>query len=167
MAGIFSRDNRKKVPVAAITATTDSNNYLRALIPQYAPSESIFAIPGSVYTPSKPDENKSSLNEIIKKGENYWAYVRGLKDTSNPTYPLLADGFSSTVGTYAAADTAQGGQWKGKKAIVIRVDQSGTIENANASFQIFGQTGTGTAANIFVPTASWLTGTTVLNPLLP
>ncbi|MFN2509045.1 MAG: hypothetical protein ABR589_09765, partial [Chthoniobacterales bacterium] len=77
------------------------------------------------------------------------AYVPKLTDTANPNFPLVADGFSATAGTYAASQSAKGGLWKGKKAIVVRADQSGNVENLDASFKVLDRIGGTTKEDIF------------------
>ena len=134
---------------------TNANAAFRALIPDYVPGEKIFYVPKSGWTPAAPDENISTHAEKLKGGENHWAYVPKLTDTSNPSFPLIADGFSTTVGVYSNVEAAKGAVWKGKKAIVVRNDQSAALENVRSSdFKVFGRTGQSNTADIFA-TASW------------
>jgi len=130
---VGSRDPNGTTPLAA----GDANVFLGALVPTYVPDESIFFVNGSRWSTTRPD-----FDEVLDAGENHWAYVEGSRDTSNPRLPLLADGFSSTVGTYTDDDSLPGGLWKGRKAIVIRVDQSGTIENLSPDFTVLERRGT-------------------------
>ena len=53
--------------------------------------------------------------------------MSGLTDTTNPAFPLLADGFSTTVPVYDANKANKGGIWAANKAIVIFCDASGQI----------------------------------------
>ena len=111
---------------AASTSDT-SNSVLSILIPDYLPDKSIFAIPKSAYCKNagsgKGDQKK------LNAGENEWAYVLGLSDTSNSRFPLLGSGFVPGSTKYTDIETKPGGVWKGKKAVVVRVDISGTVEN--------------------------------------
>jgi prepilin-type N-terminal cleavage/methylation domain-containing protein len=153
----------------------DSNSILQTLIPDYTPDKSIFAIPKSAYC--KGVGRGSSQPDKLASGENEWAYVKGLSDTSNARFPLLANGFAPGSTHYVADESEPGGVWKAKKAIVIRVDTSGTVETLRKL---------GTGANVkgtvkrseddpqknaFEPDAGanppWLTGTDVkvLNPV--
>ena len=73
---------------------------------------------------------------VLAPGENTFAYVSGLSDTSNSNYPIVADGFSSPGGQVGNPHTAPqratyGAVWKGKKAIVVRCDGSVSLENIN------------------------------------
>ena len=143
-----------------------SNPSFAALVPTYIPQEKVFYLAKSAWTPLPPDEVFSDSQDTLKAGENNFAYVNNLTDTSNPSYPLVADGFTSTaVGVYTNDQTAKGGVWKGLKAIVIRCDTSGNVEKCNTDFKVFGPTGTGTDADIFQSTATWLSSLQVpLNP---
>jgi prepilin-type N-terminal cleavage/methylation domain-containing protein len=147
-------------------AATASNTLFALLIPQYIPTEKIFYLAKSAWTPAPPDEVISPDAEKLKNGENNFAYVTNLTDTSNPSFPLVADGFTSgTVGLYSSDETAQGGVWKGKKAIVIRTDISGNVETCTTDFRVFGPTGTGTNADIFATGTTWLGATQLpINP---
>lgn len=156
------------------TGGNDSNSILQTLIPDYLPEKSVFAIPKSAYC--KGVGRSSATPDKLGAGENEWAYVVGLSDTSNARFPLLADGFAPGSTHYIVDDSQPGGVWKGKKAVVVRVDISGTVETCY-------RTGTGAGAkytvkrseddprkNAFEPDAGanppWLTGSDVkvLNP---
>lgn len=161
---LFAGDNDGKFPVAAANA----NTAFAQLIPTYVTTEKVFYLAKSPWTPAPPDEVATSSTTTLASGENNFAYVNNLTDTSNPNFPLIADGFSSsTVGTYATDETAKGGVWKGKKAIVIRADLSGNVEKCTSDFRVFGKTGSGSAdADIFATGTTWLSGTqTPVNPL--
>jgi len=160
---LFAGDNNGLFPVA----TTDANDAFAQLIPTYVTTEKVFYLAKSPWTPTPPDEVTSDATNTLKVGENNFAYVNNLTDTSNPNYPLIADGFSAaTLGAYTTDETAKGGVWKGKKAIVIRADLSGNVEKCNSDFRVFGKTGSGSAdADIFATGTTWLSATQVpFNP---
>lgn len=160
---LYATDNDGKFPVAGANA----NTAFAQLVPQYVSTEKVFYLAKSAWTPNPPDEVSSSAAETLKSGENHFAYVNNLSDTSNPNYPLLADGFvTGTPGLYSTDETAQGGVWKGKKAIVIRADVSGNVEKCNSAYRVFGKTGATSAdADIFVSSANWLSSSQVpINP---
>lgn len=112
----------------------DSNSVLKTLIPDYIQDETIFWNPKSAgYCAKNPPDNKigattgaGSGGVALDAGENGWGYVAGLNDTSNSRWPLIADG--APAGVYDTNENNPGGVWKGKKAILIRVDISGTVE---------------------------------------
>ena len=109
-----------------------SNEAFQALVPLYVPTESIFWLAQDKYfcnAAKAPDEAYNTDANRLGSGENHWAYVLNLSDTSDPSFPLIADGMSSeTFHTYVDGEFQAGGVWKGRKAIVIRADTSGTIE---------------------------------------
>ncbi len=151
-------------------AITTSNQALKQLIPQYVATEKIFAVKKSAWTPNNPDENIGTTPDDTKRlavGENHFAYVTELNDTSNGSFPLVADGFSATVGTYSIQPTQKGGVWEGKKAIVIRVDQSGKVETVRSTdFKVIGPVGETVNNDIFATYTSWLSATQLpVNPL--
>jgi prepilin-type N-terminal cleavage/methylation domain-containing protein len=161
------------------TAVSSSNDAFCQLFPNYIKSEAIFWLSKSKWcSTGSPDEAQDSTltvpsSETLKSGENEWAYVVGLNETSNPAVPLLADGFitgGETSHRYSKDQTVQGGVWKGVNAIVIRADSSGTVEKVNADLTIHGPNGSsgGTQGDIFTTANSsngWLgTANTVVNP---
>lgn len=178
----FAIDNNGAYPAkppaadysAAAGVPSTSNDAFWWLFPNYLQSETIFAISGSAYTPGTPDNRldaagASTRNDTLKKGENSFAYVSGLTDTSNPTFPLIADGFAAgSPGTYTANKAQPGGVWAGKKAVVVFCDASGQIMKVDTtSHKILRPTGSSTP-DLFTGTSdgSWIDGTAnpVLNP---
>ncbi len=159
---LFAGDNDGKFPFGT---ATNANAFFAALIPQYIPTEKIFYLAKSAWTPNLPDEIITPDTAKLAVGENNFAYVTNLTDTSNPNFPVIADGFSTTVGVYTSDEVALGGVWKGKKAIVIRTDISGNVEKCTSDFHVFGKTGAATDADIFASSVTWLGSTQVpVNP---
>ena len=117
------------------TGTTTSNQAYRQLFPEYLTQEDPFYVRGSAWHDAAPDrkpDNKigppPGFPEALERGENHWAYISGLKTTSDSKYPLLADGFvEGQPGTYTNKRSKKGGRWAGKKAIVIHVDGSAVL----------------------------------------
>ena len=125
----FTLDANNKMTT---TEVSDSNAAFTQLFDAgYVQTEQIFFCPKSAFTKQPPDE-KMGAGQTLTTGENHFAYVKNLTTTSNATYPLIADGFASdTQHTYTNKETEKGGVWKGKKAIVLRCDNSGSIETLN------------------------------------
>jgi prepilin-type N-terminal cleavage/methylation domain-containing protein len=156
---------------AAGTPAT-SNDTFWWLFPNYLQSEQIFATNGSAYTPGNPDNKldpagSGTRTDTLKAGENSFAYVSGLTDTSNPTFPLIADGFAAGGTTYATNKAVKGGVWSGKKAVVVFCDSSGQILPVNATTHQLQRTdSTGAKVNMFTGAADWFDAAAnpVLNP---
>lgn len=160
---------------------SDSNAAFAQLCPDYLATEDIFWLTKSKWCNVTPPDNKmdpagtDTPVETLKGGENEWAYVLGLSDTSNPAYPVIADGFvdgGASSHKYSVAETDKGGVWKGKNAIVVRGDTSGAVVKVDrTSLTIQGPNG-GTKDGDIFDTANaangWL-GTTniVVNPKAP
>jgi prepilin-type N-terminal cleavage/methylation domain-containing protein len=187
----FASDNNgsypSKVPAADYNASTTqdlaagsfSNDAFWWLFPNYLQSEDIFVVSGSRWTPSNPDNvidrpdasgaQPAARNNTLRGGENNYAYVSGLSDTANPAFPLIADGFSTTITQYSVDKSTPGGVWAAKKAIVIFCDASGQIMKVNSTTRGVDRPGH-TGINLFSPSADptdpWLsaTGNPVLNP---
>lgn len=101
---------------------SNSNEVFRNLFPQYIDTERVFAVAGSAWG-GRADGRIDDENEILEPGENHWAYIAGLTDTSRSDWPLLVDG-SNGEGGYGSVKTEKGGLWEGGKAIVVRVGGS-------------------------------------------
>lgn len=172
-------------PVERRGEPQDANRVLQTLIPDYLPDKGVFSIPKSAYCKKRAATGSGELAQTrLDAGDNEWAYVAGLSDTSNSRFPLLADGFapgSTQNPSYVADENAPGGVWKGKKAVVIRVDISGNVEStyrqgtagsATAKYTVK-RTDDNPRQNAFTkdPGANppWLSGPDiqVLNPLSP
>ncbi|MEI6351196.1 MAG: type II secretion system protein [Verrucomicrobiota bacterium] len=157
------QDTATGTPSDAATA----NEAYANLIPNYIPNEKPFWIPKSPYCDRKPPGDQIGGGTVLTKGKNNYAYVNKLSDSSNPSIPVIADGFASGT-AYTADPTKPGGLWKGKVAVVVRVDGSAKVERCNASFTVPG-TGTTdifkTATTTGVNDLPWLsTANTVLLP---
>ena len=119
--------------VTFLGAGSFSNDAFRWLLPQYVNSEDIFIVGGSAWNPAGADNNldasygTTGVPGTLAPGECGYAYVSALNDTSNPQFPLLADGFSATIPNYVADRTLPGGVWGGNRAVIIFVDGSGRV----------------------------------------
>jgi prepilin-type N-terminal cleavage/methylation domain-containing protein len=156
---------------------SDSNTAFAQLFPTYLQSEKIFQVPGSQFSLNPPDNiydnpapQDSNYTNTLKAGENGWAYVLQLTDTSNPSWPMIADGFSSAAAhTYTTDPSLKGGVWNGQKAVVICADSSGQVLTVDStSYFVKGPNGSGVQGDIFTTSNSsngWLgTGNAVVNP---
>jgi hypothetical protein len=128
------------------------------LVPTYIPTEKIFYLAKSAWSPNVPDENTTAAADRVEARTNNFAYMFGLSDTDNPSYPLLFDSPTTATTTYPTNPATPGGVWKGKKAIVIHTDTSGTVENTTTvtatTYNIMGRTGQTGLADILVPVAT-------------
>ena len=171
-------------PAATTLATgAFSNDALWWLFPNggepgYLQNEQIFAVTGSAYSRTTPDNrldasSASTRTDTLRAGENSYAYVSGLTDTSDSTYPLLADGFVPGSVTYTANKSSPGGVWAAKKAIVVFCDSSGQImkvDPTTSTVQRTSRASGGGKVNMFADAGdNWIGTTTnpVLNPQPP
>ena len=155
----------------------DSNAVLGTLVPDYLPDKNIFVIAKSKYCLKAGTTTSGGTTNPLGTGENHWAYVSGLNDTSNSRWPLIADGFDGPTSIkYTKDENLVGGLWKGKKAIVVRCDGSGTVENLHSTGLHVKRSESEPTKNAFegdttAPTdgtVAWFskTGNPVLNPKL-
>jgi prepilin-type N-terminal cleavage/methylation domain-containing protein len=180
----FAADNNGAFPskapgadyaaAADLAATSKSNDAFWWLFPNYLQSEDIFVVSGSKWTPANPDNKidaagSAARTDSLKAGENSYAYVTGLTDTSNAAFPLIADGFTSTIPKYDTSKSNKGGVWAAKKAIVAFSDASGqimkvdditnlTVKRPGHSYSIF-DNGSSTSSDPWLTTSNL-----VLNP---
>jgi prepilin-type N-terminal cleavage/methylation domain-containing protein len=122
-----------------LDSSSKSNDAFWWLFPNYVTSEDIFSVGGSAWSPNPPNNilDASTLTtrtDTLAPGECGYEYITGLNDTSNPQFPLIMDA-GTALGeasvTYTNVQTDPGGLWKGKKAIVIFVDGSGSVTTVN------------------------------------
>lgn len=134
---LFASDNDGNYPRLGIPALMgrnpeDSNAAFACLFPTYTQCETIFANKLSAYQTTTPDNvidvpYTGTPRETLQPGENVYSYVMGLTDADDPKTPLIADGTDGT-GHYRRTPAMRGGVWKGEKAVVIRLDDSGAVE---------------------------------------
>ena len=131
-------DAEAKTP-ATVSDLPNSNAVLATLMPNYCADESVFGISTSKWLKSGRPDGDVSPDKILEAGENRWAYVAGLLDTSNSRWPLVAYAFAQSSGnlgangnpSYTNDEKLTGGLWKGRKAIVARCDGSANIETTH------------------------------------
>jgi prepilin-type N-terminal cleavage/methylation domain-containing protein len=113
----YSQDHEGAYPGAE---SKTSNEAFRELFPNYMQVEANFAVATSPV--GKKVDNKIEPEErALERGENHWAYIAGLSDTTHPLWPLIVDHTDGTGG-YTTRETEPGGTWQGFKGIVIRCD---------------------------------------------
>jgi len=110
-------------------AENNSNEAFRQLMPNYIDNEKPFYVGASAWHQAakggKPDEdigNAPEYQQALERGENHWAYISGLNNTSTSSIPIIADGFTDTPGVYTNIPNQKGGRWKGTKAIMVYLD---------------------------------------------
>ena len=105
----------------------NANDAFRSLVPYYIDSEKIFALKRSGWG-KEADGRQEEASDILEPGENHYAYVAGLSDTSQSSWPLVVDGTNGS-GLYVTQAGEKGGAWEGRKAIVAHV--GGHVETAS------------------------------------
>lgn len=177
---LYAADNNGNYPSYTLsngrpttTPISDSNAAFAQLFPVYVQDEEIFWLSKSGFcNAAPPDEvtdpaGTDAPQETLKVGENGWAYVLALDDTSSPALPLITTGFSDAQShTYTADPTQPGGLWNGHTAIVVREDNSATPLPVNQSdMTVHGPRGSAGVGDIFASADQWLGATnTVVNP---
>lgn len=117
----------------------NANEAFGQLLPDYLATEQCFFLAKSAFTRIQPDERFSSDAEKLVQGENAYAYVLNLSDTSPATWPLIAEGFNSESShTYSKMENEKGGVWRGTHAVVVRADGSGAVEKLSRSLTVPG-----------------------------
>ena len=154
-------------------STGDSNSAFRKLFDRKFQDERIFFVAGSAWHDSLPDGQLRPDNDVgqppnyiqgLERGENHWAYISGLTNDSKGNLPIVADGFSDVPGVYSDDHDKRGGVWKGKKAIVVRLDGSAKFERPDGKQRIV-EKKNGANGDIFSPAYGVAKGS-IHNPLL-
>ncbi|MCE9611935.1 MAG: type II secretion system GspH family protein [Chthoniobacter sp.] len=125
---LFAGDNDGNYPTKKNSFGEDiksSNDVFRSLVPTYLDNEKVFAVGGSKAGPSV-DNDISDAAHIVAPGENHWAFIDGLNQSSNSNWPLLVDHTDGT-GKFTDQENVLGGTWRGTKAVVINTDISARI----------------------------------------
>ena len=181
---ICSGDNDGVYPKNGVPATitgtpTSSNQAFFALFPTYTTSEKIFGNKLAVgyQTGAGPDDRIDTGatatypgTETLKTGENVYGYMMGLTDASSPSCPIVFDGTATqtgdTTGAYSLTQTAKGGVWSGTKAVVIYLDNHGSVETLDTTLhEVLTVVADGSKKSLLSTTDNPnLTGCSLLNP---
>jgi len=159
-------------PVTPLTSADKSNQAFAGLVPRYLPAEKLFYLAKSAWSPNIPDEKMTLSTDRCEAATNNYAYELGMTESSNPSFPLIADAPTTgdTTAVYNTDATQKGGVWSGKKAIVIRCDNSGSIESIDAAtLTVLGPTGGAANTDIFAANGTtWIgAGNSLLLPDTP
>jgi len=117
---MYSGDHDGAFPGAE---ASNANDAFRELFPTYMQVEANFAVSGSP-AGKKADNKIDPPSRALEAGENHWAYVSGLNDTSHALWPIIVDSTDGS-GNYTTHENEPGGVWRARKAIVIRCDGGG------------------------------------------
>ena len=126
-------------PVGGGTATgaNSANDDFSCLFPTYTQSEAIFANKYCYYNNIVPDNvidaaGAAARVNTLKNGENAFAYVEGLTDSFNPACPIICDGPNASF-KYVNTPNTAGYVWGTNKAVVIHLDNSGSLDTLAAT----------------------------------
>lgn len=123
----------------------------------YGADEMQFYIPNDAYhntRPNKrPDNDKGQAPDYVQAlqpGENAFAYVGGLDNTSDGRLPLIANGFANgSPGIWSRNKNERGGVFEGKKAVVLRVNGSAQAHDLMGGNLFVSELNNGQPVNIF------------------
>jgi len=143
MLSAWAQDNNGAFP----TAREYSNEAFRELFKaRLVDSEKLWAIQGDPWHKASPaGDGQGPDNEIgsapdfaqaLMPGECAWAYVSGLHMKSDPELPLLANGFSESIGVYTADKARKGGIFGGKECAWVTVAGSGKVGELSPDFKL-------------------------------
>ena len=111
---LYAGDNDGQYP--ASVQANGSESCIAQLIPIHPDRENFLSGENPPGPLSSPDEVFTDSQDTLKAGENNFAYVNDLTDTSNPNYPIIADGFAAlTPGTYTSDETPKAESGKARR----------------------------------------------------
>lgn len=146
-----------KDPDDANTMVQNSNEAFEILLPRYLDQKVVINNRHSAWC--KPTSKSQQTANNVLPGECDWVYVRGLKDSSNSSLPILATAFAPGTTTYISDQSKQGGVWKGANAVVIWAGGSGEIvETKGQGDTFFVKRSDKPSANAFEKDSEWLAG---------
>ena len=140
------------------TAHQFSNEAFRELFKAgLVDTEKTFAIEGDAWHKNSPSGDGKGPDNIIgsppdfaqalQRGECAYAYVSGLELTSRGDLPLIANGFSESLGVYNT-QSHKGGVFKGTKGVYGTVGGSAKIGDLSPDFRIL-EMKNGKATDVF------------------
>ena len=146
-----------KDPDDANSLVNNSNEAFEILLPRYMDDKKVFFNKHSAWC--KTTTKSESTANRVQPGENDWCYVRGLKDSSNSRWPLLANAFAPGTKNYVKDQSRPGGVWKGANAVVVWAGGSAEmVETKDQGETFFVKRADKPQANAFEPDSDWLSG---------
>ena len=146
-----------KDPDDASSLVQNSNEAFEILVPRYLDDKKVFTNKNSAWC--KTTTKTEATANKVQPGENDWVYVRGLKDSSNSRWPLLANAFAPGTTTYIKDQSKPGGVWKGANAIVVWAGGSAEqVETKDQGESFFVKRSDKPSANAFEKDSEWLAG---------
>ena len=127
---LYGADHQGAYPDFDVPTATDSNTVFRQLFVGGAlEDERIFGCPNSPFTPDGDSGQAPNFAPALAPGENHWAVVRGLNDSSPGSVPLVcenpvSDTWPPLWNADAAGKAEKGRCWMGGKIVVGRNDTS-------------------------------------------
>jgi prepilin-type N-terminal cleavage/methylation domain-containing protein len=142
------------------TRVTTSNEAFEVLVPRYLDNKQVFINRNSPWCQNGP-KTGATVHRVLP-GESDWCYVRGLRDSSNSQWPILANAFAPGSTTYIQDASKPGGVWKGTDAVVIWAGGSGELVETKAQGETyFIKRPDKPSANAFAKDEDWLAGENV------
>ena len=142
----------------ANTLVEDTNSAFEILTPRYLEDKKVYINKQSAWTNKPVAKDPSTANKVLV-GECDWVYVRGLADTSNSKWPLLANAFQPGSTHYVTDPAQKGGVWKGVNAVVVWKEGNAEIVETNDKYEVKRPDRPG--SNAFEIQDDWLTGDNV------
>ena len=141
----------------ANSIANNSNEAFEILLPRYLDDKRPLFNKHSAWC--KTTTKTEATATKVQPGENDWCYVRGLKDSSNSRWPLLANAFAPGTTTYVKDQSRPGGAWKGYNAVVVWAGGSAEIVDTKEQGESFYvKRPDKPTADAFKPDADWLSG---------
>jgi prepilin-type N-terminal cleavage/methylation domain-containing protein len=139
------------------TKVSTSNEAFEVLVPRYLDNKQVFANRNSAWCQTAL-KSASTANKVLP-GESDWCYVRGLRDSSNSQWPILANAFAPGSTAYVKDTTKPGGVWKGTDAVVIWAGGSAeVVQTKEQGESFFIKRPDRPSANAFEKDEDWLAG---------
>ncbi len=115
-------------------------------------TEKTFAIAGDAWHYTSPSGDKKApdndigtapeYQQALMPGECAWAYVTGHTTASKGDLPIMANGFSETVGVWAKDPKKKGGVFTGTKCAWVAVGGSAKVGELDGNFKCMDKKGT-------------------------
>ncbi len=142
----------------ANTLVNDTNEAFEILTPRYLEDKKVYVNKQSEWSKKPVQKDAATANKVLP-GECDWVYVRGLSDTSNSKWPLLANAFEPGTTHYTTDVAKKGGVWKGVNAVVVWKEGNAEIVETNDKYEV--KRPDRPSSNAFEPADDWLSGDTV------
>ena len=140
----WAQDHDQEFPTAQQYSNEAFRELFKVHLLEGGSGERVFGIPGDAWHNTSasgegPDGKIGAppeFSQALERGECAWSYVSGLETCSRADLPLIANGFTESLGVYTDTKSSKGGVLSGEHAVYVTVGGSAKVASLSSDYRI-------------------------------